>query len=97
MGVQIDKKDIMKNLPKKGFVEINNRDHSWYYFYYNGNKTIVKTKVSHTPKLKTYSGQLLGALKSQLYLDSSLDVKKLCECPMEESEYIGVLKSKSLI
>ena len=96
LGVQIDKKDIIANLPKKGFKKVENGDHIYFTLEIDGIDKGIYTYVSHGT-IKTYSGQLLGALKNQLKLNSSMQVKELCECPMTQEKYLELLRSKNII
>ncbi|HUD15120.1 MAG TPA: hypothetical protein VMQ56_15820 [Terracidiphilus sp.] len=40
-------RDVKQALCAKGFREDNSRDHNYYFFYYQGKKSHINTKISH--------------------------------------------------
>lgn len=94
--MELDKKDIEKALKKKGF-KSEERDHTFWYFHYNGKKTSIFTFTSHGSGHKTYSGRLIGYLKRQLKFNSSNELRKFVQCPISEEKYIEILKSQGVI
>lgn len=88
---------IKKALQEKGFTPVDDRDHTFYYFYYKGKKTKVRTKISRGSAYKDYDDELFGKMKSQLCLDNVKQVRDLLECPMSEKTYIAELQKKGLL
>ena len=95
--MKVDKKDICKNLPKKGFKREEDKHHIYFHHKYNGKDTGVYTYVSHGSKMREYSGRLITELRKQLKLDSNQDTCDLINCPMDEETYISILKNKGLV
>ncbi|MFW2371863.1 MAG: hypothetical protein ACN4GM_01980 [Gammaproteobacteria bacterium] len=95
--MKIERKNICKNLPKKGFVEDDSGHHLYFHFYYDGVLTGAYTYISHSAKHKDYSNAILTKMRQQLKLNSNRDVVELVNCPMDEEEYIAILKQKGFI
>ncbi len=98
--MQLDRRVIVSNLPKKGFVQDNN-DHSYFYHEYQGKRTGAYTYTSYGTKYKTYGPGLIDAMKKELKLDTAKQVRDLVQCPMSAEDYNqcliqkGVFKSES--
>jgi predicted RNA binding protein YcfA (HicA-like mRNA interferase family) len=91
-----DRKKIEKSLLNKGFTQ-DAGDHR-YYKYYDGNKyTGVFTFISRGSGYKVYSDSLLSDMWKQLKLNSKKELCDLIDCPMNESKYRAILKSKNLM
>ena len=90
---QIDRRDIESGLQSKGFRKLNSK-HKIYYFFHNGKKTSIRTKLSHGSSYKVYADKLLNLVKKQLHLDTTSQLKELCYCPLSEADYIRLLASK---
>lgn len=90
---QIDRRDIESSLQSKGFKKVNS-SHKIYYFYHNGKKTSIRTKLSHGSSYKAYPDKLLDLVKKQLHLDTMRQLKDFCYCPLSEADYIRLLTSK---
>lgn len=89
---------IEESLKKKGFeVEQSGRDHRFYYFYYNGKKTGVRTKISTGSGYKDYSDSLLGTIKKQLCFPSRRHLDDFINCPLTLEDYIDILKTQNLL
>ncbi len=95
--MKLARKNLEKNLPKKGFEKKLDGDHIRFLFVFENKYTAIRTKVSHTQKMKDISGGLLTEIRKQLSLDSNKEVLDLCNCPMSEQDYIDVLRKKNLI
>lgn len=84
---------IIANLKKKGFIE-RNGDHEFLYFYNNGKKTIIKTKISHGET--EVGNKLIGSMAKQLKLDIS-DFIKFAQCHINQEQYVNILKRKGIL
>lgn len=83
---------VMDNLPKKGFVEQDDRDHIFYHFHHDGKKTHIRTHVSHGSKYKTLGNELVGQMAKQCKLTSK-NFRGLAECNFSHEDYIKLLKA----
>ncbi|WP_048046507.1 hypothetical protein [Methanosarcina mazei] len=83
---------ISSALKTKGFKE-EETHHTYFWFYYNGLRTHIKTRISHGDG--EYGDGLLSAMKKQLYLNSMNDLENLIECPMSQEDYIEQLLDKN--
>jgi len=97
MKSNFERASVIKNLPKKGFKMVEDSKHIVFFHEYQGKETGVKTYVSHSPKAKVISGDLVTHMRKQLRLESSRDVVNLVECPMTAEGYRSHLRSKGLI
>lgn len=98
MSNPIPREQMKKALLGKGFMsDTDERDHSFYYFYYNGKKTIARTKISRGTAYKEYDDSLFRKMKTQLQLNSVQQVRALLECPMTKESYIEELKKQKLL
>ena len=94
--MQVDRRLIESNLPKKGFVE-DNKSHKYYYHEYKGKRTGIYTFTSHGSSYKTYGDSLIRSMKKQLKLDSSKQAVDLFQCPLSGEEYNIILRNKGFI
>ncbi len=83
-------------LEKKGFRLERRTNDYLYYFYYDGKKTSIHTKVS-MGKGEDIRVKLLSMIRHQLRLDNSTQLQKFIECPMEYPDYVQHLKVKGVI
>jgi hypothetical protein len=91
-----EKKKIESSLKKKGFTQ-EKADHNYFvYVTFAGKKTLVKTKTSHTPKMKTVGDAILSKMASQCHLSKN-DFLSLIDCPMERDKYEKHLQDKNLL
>ncbi|MCG2726381.1 MAG: hypothetical protein L6420_09070 [Elusimicrobia bacterium] len=95
--VQIEKRLIKSNLPKKGFILRQNPHHIYFHYTYQGKDSGVSTYISRGSKPKTYGDSLVKQMKRQLKLDTNKQVKDLCECPMTKDEYRQILDNQNLL
>ena len=86
-------KDIKTSLKRKGFQELNERDHHFYFLHYNGQRTRIKTKISHGEK--EIGDHLIASMAKQVNLNKA-QFLSLIECPLGIDEYISILRSKGL-
>lgn len=76
-----------QSLLKKGFQDERNRDHIFYYFYYNGKKSHLFTKMSHNPgDLDDY---LLSRMAEQLKI-SKTEFIEFINCNLREEGLISI-------
>ncbi|MEW6534547.1 MAG: hypothetical protein AB1454_02865 [Candidatus Auribacterota bacterium] len=97
MSKTLDRKEIEKKLPTKSFVRNEQSHHIYFNHYYDGKKTGIYTYISHSPKIKTYSGALLKSMQKQLRLDSLDEVVNLVKCPLTLEQYNNILREKGIL
>lgn len=95
--MKVERKNICKNLPKKGFIKKEDKHHVYFHYHYNGMDTGIYTFVSHSTKHKDYANRLLTEIRKQLHLDTNQNAVDLINCPMDEEQFINILKEKDLI
>lgn len=88
---------IEASLQDKGFQKYEKRDQRFYYFFYEGKKTKIRTKISTGSKYKDYGMDLLKMMKRQLWLDEVKEVKDFLVCPMDQEQYTKILLNKGKI
>ncbi len=93
----IPRDKIEKSLGEKGFVKEEGRDHRFWYFFYKGEKTRIRTKISTGSGYEDYSINLLKMIKTQLYLDSLKELNDLLRCPMDGNQYAELMLSKGIV
>lgn len=89
-------KDVMKALLKKGFREDNGRDHHYCFFYANGKKTIIKTKVSRGASHSDVPDVILNKMQKQLHLPKK-EFNEYLNCTFSEEEYKNYLVSHGIV
>ncbi|MCX5645908.1 MAG: hypothetical protein NTZ17_14705 [Phycisphaerae bacterium] len=80
-------KDIRKALTGKGF-RIVESHHEMLWFFVQGKKTSIRTRLSHGSE--EYNDSLLGQMAKQLKLKRA-DLDRLIECLLTEKEYVNKL------
>lgn len=95
--MRIERKNLNKNLPKKGFVKETGTHHIYFHHQIDGIATGISTYLSHSKKTRDYSGNLLTSVRKQLELDSNQEVADLVNCPMSEADYLEILSTKGFI
>jgi hypothetical protein len=82
---------VVSGLKGKGFVEIPGDHIVLIYHTKDGKKTNVRTKASHTPKMKDIPDNILSQMAKQCKLKNGhfLD---LVDCPMSRDEYEASLQ-----
>jgi hypothetical protein len=93
----IPRDKIEKSFVEKGFVKEEGRDHRYWYFFYKGEKTRIKTKISIGSGYKDYGINLLKMIKTQLYLDSLKELDDLLRCPMDGNQYSELMLIKGIV
>ncbi|MCE5223773.1 hypothetical protein LLG10_06285 [bacterium] len=81
----LKKRDIIASLERKGF-QIHESDHRYLYFYWsNGKKTSIKTKISHGSG-NEIDDNLVHLMATQCYLSKN-DFVALIECSLSQNGY----------
>ena len=93
----IPRDTIEKSLAEKGFVKEEGGDHRFWYFFYKGEKTSIRTKISTGSGYRDYRINLLKMIKTQLYLDSLRELDDLLRCPMDGKQYAELMLSKRIV
>jgi hypothetical protein len=81
-------RDVRKNLKKKGFVEEKGH-HIYLHHEHEGRRTGVYTYVSHGKSRETAGHDIEKAMKLQLKLQTTEQVRRLVECPMDGPVFHG--------
>lgn len=89
--MRIKTRRISSSLQNKGFKAIES-DHTYYWFFLDGIRTHIKTKISHGES--EYGDHLLSAMRKQLKLNSKLELMDLINCPMSQENYIELLNER---
>jgi len=90
------KAKVESSLLAKGF-EKRQGDHNYFvYVTTDGKITTVKTKTSHTKKMKDIGDNLLSQMAKQCYLNKS-NLLNLIDCPLSQEEYENILHNQGLI
>lgn len=90
------KSKVESGLLKKGFQESERDHHYFIYFTQDGKRTAVKTKTSHTKKMKDIPDNLLGQMAKQCYLTKQ-QFLDLIDCPLTQEDYEKILQVKGFI
>ncbi|MBC7541296.1 MAG: hypothetical protein H7338_01045 [Candidatus Sericytochromatia bacterium] len=81
-----DKADIAAALQRKGFAA-DNRDHLYLIYHTRGGKkSPVKTKLSHTPKMKVVPDALLARMARQCQVTKA-QFLELVDCTLDQAGY----------
>jgi hypothetical protein len=87
------KSKVESALKSKGFKQTEG-DHHWFvYVTIEGKKTAIKTKTSHTQKMKDISDSLLSLMAKQCHLSKD-QFLNLVDCPLDQEEYEKILRNK---
>ena len=65
MTKNVDRNEAEKSLRNKGFRLEKDHDHIFYYHEYRGRETGIKTKFSHSKKMKDIGGEILSSMKKR--------------------------------
>lgn len=95
--MKVDRSDIEKQLPKKGFQKEKSGHHIYFHHMHKGKPTGAYTYISHSPKFRDISGDILASMKKQLELDTTKQVADLCKCPISGDDYNNILRQKDII
>jgi len=94
--MKVDRTEIVKNLPKKGFRKEKTGHHIYFYHEYKGRETGAYTYISHSAKQKDVSGDILLSMRKQLRLNSTKEAVDLIRCPMDEQGFNRVLIERNV-
>ena len=83
--------NIQDALLSKGF-RFDNTHHRYLVLHVGGKATAIRTFVSHGGK--DYHDDLLSKVQKQLRLPRKQDLLRLIDCPMNEVEYVQVLRDQ---
>ncbi|WP_321366017.1 hypothetical protein [uncultured Celeribacter sp.] len=89
--MNLERSKVQENLPKKGFVEQDDRKHIFYHLYHEGKKTHIRTHVSHGSKYKTLGDDLVSKMAKQCKLTAK-NFRGLAECTVSQEDYVKLLK-----
>jgi hypothetical protein len=87
---------VISGLKSKGFLEVGGDHIVLIYFTLDGRKTSVRTKTSHTPKMKDIPDNLLSQMAKQCRLTKGefLDV---VDCPKSRADLEAILVERGEI
>lgn len=91
----LDRADVESALAQKGFT-LEERDHRYYFFYHNGKKTAVSTKVSTGTAYKHLGDKLVSDMAHQMKLTTK-QFGQFVECSMSGKDYVSALKVRGVI
>jgi hypothetical protein len=94
--MQRDKRKIESALLAKGFRNDETHHHYFIYWTTDGRQTTIKTRTSHTPKMKSIGEPLLGQMAKQCELKKS-DFIDLVDCPLSQEQYEAILRQRKLL
>lgn len=86
---------FQKSLKKKGFKEVNDSHHIYYYFVWKGKLTEIKTYVSHGKE--DFNDYLFNRRKKQIKIKQNKEMLRFYNCPMTQEEYTNYLISNKEI
>ena len=89
--MKIDRTEINKSLPKKGFRKETSGHHIYFYHEYEGQETGAYTYISHSAKQKDISDDLLLSIRKQLRLESTKEAVDLIVCPIDKEAFNKIL------
>jgi predicted RNA binding protein YcfA (HicA-like mRNA interferase family) len=87
-------RDIREALRTKGFHEDRSRDHCYYFLHYNGKKSSVFTKISHSER--EIKAPLLSVMARQLKITKA-QFSELVICTLRGDEYAALLIAQRII
>ena len=91
-----NKSKVESALKGKGFEQTEGDHHFFVYMTVEGKKTSVRTKTSHTPKMKDIPDNLLSQMAKQCKLSKN-DFFRLLDCPLSREEYEAILKEQGTL
>jgi len=88
-----DKRKVEAALRAKGFEPKEGDHHLFVYRTMAGLLTDIRTKTSHTQKMKSLDSSILLQMARQCHLQNS-DFLKLVDCPMNQAQYELALRER---
>ncbi|MGP1385153.1 MAG: hypothetical protein ACTS2F_16435 [Thainema sp.] len=89
------KTKVESSLREKGFQQTEGDHHFFAYITTEGKKTAIRTKTSHTPKMKDIPENLLTQMAKQCKLSKKAFLN-LIDCPLSREEYEIKLKEQGI-
>ena len=86
-------REVATTLRRKGFELERSTNHEYYRLYVNGNKTVIRTKLSHGSNKINQRSPLFAAIARQLKL-SKQELSDLFDCPLDYDGYLSLLKNR---
>lgn len=94
--MSLPKRKVEQSLSAKGF-EVDESDHHRFVYYTTkGKLTTIRTKTSHSKKMKDIGDPLVGAMAKQVRLTRDQFVN-LINCPLSRREYERLLLTAGLL
>lgn len=90
------KTKVEAGLKEKGFEQREGDHHFFTYVTIEGKKTTIKTKTSHTPKMKEIPDNLLGQMAKQCKLTKQ-EFLDLVDCPLSRCQYEKNLRKQGFL
>ena len=90
------KSKVESALKLKGFKEREGDHHYFVYVTIEGKITTIKTKTSHTKKMKDIGDNLLSQMAKQCHLDNKSEFLKLVDCQLSQDDYEKKLRQKNI-
>ena len=92
--MKLDRRNIERNLPGKGFEAVRDGHHIYFHHIYGGKRTGAYTFVSHSSRYRDIDsrGGIIDSMKKQLSLQTAAQVRDLVNCPMNGEAYISALR-----
>ena len=90
------KTTVEAGLRAKGFEQTEGDHHFFVYVTTGGKKTAIRTKTSHTPKMKEIPDNLLGQMAKQCKLNKQ-DFLNLIDCPLSTEQYESKLRERGIL
>lgn len=91
-----EKRKVEKSLSKKGFIEEETHHHYFEYQDLDGKITTIKTKTSHTKKMKDIPDNILAQMAKQCHLSKS-EFLDLIDCPLDQEKYEVKLRNQGIL
>ena len=86
------KRKVESALLRKGFQRNNSHHIQFHYIAMNGQKTPVRTEISHEPSSKDIGNKIAGKMARQCFLKLS-EFKELVDCSLSRSQYEEILRN----
>ncbi|MCD4656207.1 MAG: hypothetical protein K8S87_01555 [Planctomycetes bacterium] len=88
-----DKKIIIRNLRRKGFVQSESKHKHFRYYDLTGERTPIFTVISHG--IKEYNNVLLKRIGEEIRLRKNQDLLGFIDCHVDQVKYEKILKSQN--